>query len=83
MVLRLLMLLFADSFHPDDRAIRSSGTSVLTRATRRHIPEHGILHISSYLQDKIALILDEENPHISDPLQITQTATLTRVSVVS
>jgi hypothetical protein len=35
-------------------AIRFSETSVLTRATRRHIPEDGILHVD-YLYAKVSL----------------------------
>jgi hypothetical protein len=31
-------------FYPEDGGIRSSETLVHTRSTRRHIPEHGILH---------------------------------------
>jgi hypothetical protein len=32
-------------------AMYSSGTSVLTRATRRHIPEDGVLLLDVYCQD--------------------------------
>jgi hypothetical protein len=35
-------------FYPEDGAIRSSETSVLTRSTRHHIPEGGILHSHRY-----------------------------------
>jgi hypothetical protein len=32
------------SFHLEDEGDSDFGTSILTRATRRHIPEDGILH---------------------------------------
>jgi hypothetical protein len=33
-------------------AIRYSGTSVLTRATRHNIPDDGILHVGTFLKGK-------------------------------
>jgi hypothetical protein len=38
------MFRIADSCHPEIDAIYSSETSVLTRVTRRKIPEDGALH---------------------------------------
>jgi hypothetical protein len=42
----------ADTFLPDDEAIRSAETSLLTRAKRRHITEDGILYISTLDENK-------------------------------
>jgi hypothetical protein len=43
----------SEHFHPEDGAICSSETSILTRAIQGHIPEDSILHLFVVRVDKM------------------------------
>jgi hypothetical protein len=46
-------------------AIRSSETLILTRATRRHMPEDGILHVRYFSRQCEVVFLLERGPRIA------------------